>query len=106
MSESSRDWAAPQNQGGTAIMIEHQTTLAPTITPEFDQACDTYNERLSWMLEQGWEGDWVAVSATTILGHHKEKGVLVRKHATLAKEKKLLLRVVEAPEPEYTIELW
>jgi hypothetical protein len=104
MTDSSQNWAAPHSHGGTA-MLDHRTAFAPVITPEFDQACETFASRREWMLAQGWEGQFVAISGANILGHGEKKRPLAQMFAKLAAEKKLLVREVTAMDFAYPIEL-
>jgi hypothetical protein len=105
MPEPSHDWAAPENcQGGTAV-LEHRT-LAPEITPELDQACDAFEARVEWMIDQGMEGEWVAMSGPEILDHGPSKTALATRYATLYQEKKLLLRRVFLTEKVCDYQLW
>ena len=95
MTDSSQDWAASHSQGGAAIMIEQKKiTLRPTITQELDEAFSTFVKRVGWMIKQGWEGQWVAISGTEILDHGTSKRDLAKAFASLYEEKKLLLRRV------------
>ena len=87
-------------------MLEHKTKLSSTLTAELEEAFSTFREKLEWMLQQGWKGQWVAISGREILGHGKPKRVLATMHESLYQEKKLLLRKVLPQRPKRDIELW
>jgi hypothetical protein len=99
MSESSHVWAAPRSEGGAAMLSK--STLSPEITPELDEAFDTFAERLEWMLAQGWEGQWVAISGADIVDHDKPKRELAKLYEDLYQEKKLLLKRVFRDDVEH-----
>ena len=94
--------AAPPIQGGAA-MLENKVRISPTLTPELDQAFETFCRLLPSMIRKGWGGKWVAISGDTILGHNDRKKTLAVAFKKLYSEKKLLLRVVRnEPKLEYS----
>jgi hypothetical protein len=58
------------------------------------------------MLQQGWKGQWVAISGAEILSHSDSKRALREKYCALHREKKLLLRKVFPPATNQEFEIW